>query len=190
MVLRTRAGKLRSEKYRVRVVCQGVAAEMGLKTSGRRNALGSILGRRRCNWFSSTSALLAFVARSNTNVQCNYRVPLSETTHDRDCLLEQCTKALSARSLCVIAQRAMKQMTGYFGGYISKRQKIGKFEMKKSVAALPLMNDKLQQRNLKTASSQLAHVTNRMFSVLDLGGQRYSSSLHRRVYAFVSIQAT
>ena len=61
----------------------------------------------------------------------------------------------------------MKQMTGYFGGYISKRQKFGKFEMKKSVAALPLMKDKLQQRGLRTASSQLAHVTNRMFSVLE-----------------------
>ena len=61
----------------------------------------------------------------------------------------------------------MKQMTGYFGGYISKRQKMGKFEVKKSVAALPLMKDKLVHRNLKTASSQLAHVTNRMFSVLE-----------------------
>ena len=167
MVLRTKAGKVRQEKYRVRVVCQGVAAEMGLKTSGRRNALGSILGRRRCSWFSSTSALLAIVARSNTNVQCNYRVPLSETTHDKDCGLTQCTQGSSARSLCVIAQRAMKQMTGYFGGYISKRQKMGKFEMKKSVAALPLMKEKLQQRKLKTASSQLAHGINRMFSILE-----------------------
>ena len=61
----------------------------------------------------------------------------------------------------------MKQMTGYFGGYINKRQKMGKFEIKKSVAALPLMKDKLTHRNLKTASSQLAHVTNRMFSVVE-----------------------
>ena len=166
-VLRTKAGNVRPEKYRPRVVCQGVAAEMGLKTSGRRNALGSILGRRRCSWFSGTSALLAIVARSNSNVQCNYRVPLSETTHDKDCVLTQCTEGFSGRSLCVIAQRAMKQMTGYFGGYISKRQKMGKFEMKKSIAALPLMKEKLQQRQLKTASSQLAHGINRMFSILE-----------------------
>ena len=58
-------------------------------------------------------------------------------------------------------------MTGYFGGYISKRQKMGKFDVKKSVAALPLMKEKLVHRNLKTASSQLAHVTNRMFSVVE-----------------------
>ena len=74
---------------------------------------------------------------------------------------------LAGRQLCLIAQRAMKQMTGYFGCYISKRQKMGKFDIKKSVAALPLMKEKLEHRNLKTASSQLAHVTNRMFSVVE-----------------------
>ncbi len=108
----------------LRLIGLGVGAERGVKSSGRRNALGSILGRRRCSWFSSTSALLAIVARSNTNVQCNYRVPLSETTHDKDCLLKQCTEGVSARSLFVIAQRAMTQMTGYFGGYISTRKKV------------------------------------------------------------------
>ena len=44
----------------------------------------------------------------------------------------------------MIAQKAMKQMTGYFGGYISKRQKMGKFELKKSIGALPLLKEKLQ----------------------------------------------
>ena len=47
-----RSGKLKREKYRPRVVCQTVARELGLKTSGRRNALGSIAGRRRCEWFA------------------------------------------------------------------------------------------------------------------------------------------
>ena len=128
-VLRHRDGKLKVEKYRCRIVCQGVAAEMNLKTSGRRNALGSILGRRRCNWFSVTSAVLANVARSNTNVQCNYRVPITSFTHDKDCHSAKCCDRISPRALCMIAQRAMKQMTGYFGGYISKRQKMGKFEL-------------------------------------------------------------
>ena len=58
-------------------------------------------------------------------------------------------------------------MTWYFCGYISKRQKIGKFGLKKFVAALPLMKEKLQQRGLKTASAQLVHASNRMFSVLE-----------------------
>eukprot|EP00973_Karenia_brevis_P078452 10892209-Karenia_brevis.AAC.1 len=66
-VIKNRDGSLKLEKYRTRIVCQGVAAELDLKTSGRRNALGSVLGRRRCAYFASTSALLAAVARSNTN---------------------------------------------------------------------------------------------------------------------------
>ena len=74
---------------------------------------------------------------------------------------------MQTRALCRIAQRASKQMTGYFGGYISKRQKMGQFELKKSAAALPSLKEKLQQRNLQTASSQLAHTINRMFVTLE-----------------------
>ena len=124
-------GTLKTEKCRVRIVCQGVAAELDLKTSGRRNALASILGRQTDEWFSPTSALLAAVFRSNTNLQCNYRVPITDSTHDKDCNSSQCVRSLTNRRLCLIAQRAMKQMTGYFGGYISKRQKMPGFELKK-----------------------------------------------------------
>ena len=166
-VIRDRHGKMKEEKYRARVVCQTVARELGLKTSGRRNALGSIAGRRRCEWFAQTSAILAGVARSNTNVQCNYRVPITKFTHDPDCTSSSCTGRASLRRLCLITQRAMKQLTGYFGGYISKRQKVGQFELKKSIAALNPLHAKLESRNLRSASAQLAHVCNRMFVILE-----------------------
>ena len=64
----------------------------------------------------------------------------------------------------------MKQMTGYFGGYISKKQKMGRFELKKSIGALPLLEEKLKGRNLSSSSAQLAHVTNRCFTVLESKG--------------------
>ena len=44
-VLRDRKGKIRPDKYRARIVCKGVAAELNLKVSGRRNMLGSIAGQ-------------------------------------------------------------------------------------------------------------------------------------------------
>jgi len=166
-VLKHRDGKLKREKYRPRVVCQFVAKELGLKTSGRRNAFGSIAGRRQCEWFACTSAILAAVIQSNSNVQCNYRVPITPFTHDEDCMSAQCLEKSNLRRLCIIAQRAMKQMTGYFGGYISKRQKIGQFELKKSIAALNPLREKLEARDLKSASAQLAHVCNRMFVTLE-----------------------
>ena len=63
----------------------------------------------------------------------------------------------------------MSQMSGYFGGYISKKQKVGQFELKRSIDALPLLRQKLESRSLK-ASAQLAHVCNRFFSVLESKG--------------------
>ena len=61
-------------------------------------------------------------------------------------------------------------MNGYFGGYICKKQKMGQFEIKRSVSTLPLLQEKLEARGLKSASAQLAHVVNRMFTTLESKG--------------------
>ena len=37
-------------------------------------------------------------------------------------------------------------MIGYFGGYISKKQKVGRFELKQSVAAQPYFHKKLMKK--------------------------------------------
>ena len=68
-----------------------------------------------------------------------------------------------------IAQRAMKQMVGYFGGYISKRQKVGQYELKKSIGSLPLLKQRLEKRCI-SAGTQLALVCNRMFTTLESKG--------------------
>ena len=44
---------------------------------------------------------------------------------------------------------------------------MGRFELKKSVGALTPLREKLQKRNLHSASTQLAHVCNRMFTNLE-----------------------
>ena len=43
-MIKDRKGKVKLEKLRARIVCGGVAAELNLKVSGRRNMLGSIAG--------------------------------------------------------------------------------------------------------------------------------------------------
>ena len=83
-------GVLQKDKYRHRVICPGIAASMGLRCSGRRNALGSVVGRRLCPYFSGTSAILAKLTKSNTNVQSPYRLPLLECTHDTACKSTKC----------------------------------------------------------------------------------------------------
>ena len=113
-------GKIIEALCRPRVVCHGVAKELELKTSGRKNMLGALAGTRRSSWFSATSAILAKVFRSNTNIQTNYRIPITTKTHDANCTKKRCVRKLSSlkqrRKMLLIAQRAMKQMVGYFGG--------------------------------------------------------------------------
>ena len=47
---------------------------------------------------------------------------------------------------------------------------MGQFELRSSVKALPLIAEKLRQRNFKRGSAQLAHVVNRMFTTLESKG--------------------
>ena len=166
-VIKDKMGKIVKNKYRNRVVCRGVAWEMKLKCSGRRNSLGMVLGKRQSEWYSGTSSMLAEIFLSNTDVQAPYRIPLNEVTHDKDCQDPKCVKSLSNKRLCIIAQKAMKQMAGYFGGYISKRQKTGRFELSNSIKSLPFFQSKLDEKKLKSAGAQLGHIVNKMFTTLE-----------------------
>ena len=107
--------KPRRDKYLVRIVCKGVAQELQLPVNGKRNMLGTVMGKRRCGWMAPTSLILSHVFRSNTNVQTNYRVPITRHTHDRDCSKTTCMDGSDTRKMLLLCQRAMTQMTGYFG---------------------------------------------------------------------------
>ena len=74
------------------------------------------------------------------------------------------------RRLCIIAHRAMKTIRGYFAGYISKRQQVGRFELRSSVKTLPLLKQKSQGMALKHSSAYLAHASNRMLTSLERKG--------------------
>ena len=111
-------------KVRPRVVCPGIALSLGLQCSGRRNALGSIAGSRRCPSFSVTSRILSKLHKSNSNVQLPYRMPLVEATHDPDCTSDKCLSKKNQRRMFLIGQRAVKQLTGYFGGLLANGRKL------------------------------------------------------------------
>ena len=158
---------IQKDKHRHRVICPGIAQSVGLRCSGRRNALGSIIGKRLDPYFSGTSAIKAKIFKSNTNVQVPYRVPITSKTHDSACTSKKCLSPKIRRRQFLVGQRAIKQMIGYFGGYISKKQKLGRFELKQSIAAQPFLQKKLMQKGKLSAGNQLAHVCNRMFTNLE-----------------------
>ena len=82
------------------LVCRGIAKKLGLRASGRRNALGKIMGRRRCEWQSGTTPAFAVLFRSNSHTAPNYRLPLLAETHDdTQCPSKACTEWVSAQKI-------------------------------------------------------------------------------------------
>ena len=112
-----------------RVVCRGLAKKFGLRVTGRRNAFGAIIGRRRCQWQSATTPSFAVIFRSNTHTMPNYRVPLLPETHDAACPSKACAAHVLSHAdtkiISKLAQRVQREATGYYCGYAFKRQPVG-----------------------------------------------------------------
>ena len=70
------------------VICAGNARQFGCKITGKRNALGMILGQRSGEWQSGCPRSFAVYFRTNTNSLPNYRILPCATTHDN----ENCSK--------------------------------------------------------------------------------------------------
>ena len=80
----------------------------------------------------------------------------------------KCLSPKIRRRQFLIGQRAIKQMISYFGGYFSKKQKVGRFfDIKQSIAAQPFFHKKLMGKANLSAGNQLAHVCNRVFTNLE-----------------------
>ena len=116
------------------MVCPGIAKLLDLPVTGRRDMTGAIAPSREDEYCSGTSAALASVMERNTDVQCPYRLPLTAYTHDTECTAKACVSmdTASLKKLCRKVQRTQKNITGYFGGYIFKAQRLGIYELKLS----------------------------------------------------------
>ncbi len=163
--LNDRRGLVDKKMLRPRVVCFGNAGELDLRCSGRRNAIGTVVGKRQCEWFSQTSAVVAEVFRSSTHVHVPHRIPLAPATHGSECKIAKFLDRITVRDVTLVCQRAMKQIAGYFGGYISKKQKVGQFELKNLLSRIVIVGDKkIAQKKPRSASVLLAHVANTTFT--------------------------
>ena len=150
-----------------KVICHGNARKHGLRVSGRRNALGSILGRRRCEYASGTMVGFPILFRHNTHRGRNYRVPLLAKTHDSDCDAD-CLQKNTLSNMIACAERVMRHLTGYYSGYICKRQPIGALELKQAALNLRHLAHKISE---KSNPQQYHHVANRMLGDLECRGR-------------------
>jgi len=135
--------KVKQLSLKPKVVCPGVAKKHGLRVSGRRNALGSLLGKRFCPWRSGIAPGFAAFFRANTNTSPNFRPPPSAKTHDPECTRPCLDRKRPVEYLAMVTQRAMKQITGYFTGYTSKRQPVGRYELEQSSRTLNFVEENL-----------------------------------------------
>ena len=146
------------------LVCRGLAKKYGLRVTGRRNRLSSMIGKRQCEWQSGTHPAFAVVFRSNTHTLPNYRAPLTAETHeDKFCRSKACKSSFqdpkAFKNLAKIAQRACRECTGYHSGYTFKRQPIG---VKYLDAASDTLNYVTEGMESKTANQKYHYITHRM----------------------------
>ena len=108
--------------------------------------------------------------RSNTNTKWTWLVPLTKATHFADVCSQSCLtgRKRSPKALLVASSRAAKQLIGYFCGYTTKRQVVGKYELDQAANSMNLLKESLKK---DSASRQLARVTNRMISDLQCRGK-------------------
>ena len=156
------------------VLCKGLAKKRGLPWTGRRSVLGQILGRRNDPWLNGTAPGLAIaLSGSNTDVKINDLLPITEVTHESSACTRNCIPRDEAKRHRVIRRLAQRvaqtqsQRNGYFGGYICKRQKIGKLEARKCI-------DKMQKlRELHKGKSEFQQqraVSGRMITDIEMNG--------------------
>ena len=102
---------------------------------------------------------MAIMFRCNTHTAPIYRVPPTAATQ-ADCIEKERSRVLTA-----IAYRAQRNTTGYYTGYIQKRQPVGAFELHQATKNLKHLEKKLQG---KSNAAQYHNIANRMLGDLSL----------------------
>ena len=149
-------------------VCRGIAHKFKLSVSGRRNQLGTLLGKRTDPWQSGTTPSFAAGFGSNTHTLPNWRLPPLATIHD-DALCPSRKCRLSAgddrevKITSKVAQRAQRQCTGYYCGYTFKGQPIGSKFVRLAGNSLNYLEHTLEK---KTAGQQWHRITHRILTDL------------------------
>ena len=156
------------------LVCKGVARKRGLKLSGTRAMLGSILGKRNSAWIDGTApGLCVGFSGCNTDVKLNDRVPILPCTHEDAHCDRRCVPRCSAKRKRALTkmirkmQTAQSQINGYFGGYIGKRQRCGRLETKKCVDKMHALRDRNADRS---EFQQQRAVSGRMITDIESNG--------------------
>ena len=110
-------------------------------------------------WFAPNASALAIIFLSNTNTKWALLVPLTEAAHFPDVCQLKCLAGLVASSqmfpnLCwwlLPALLSNSSDVGYFCGYTTKRQVVGKYELDQAANSMNLFKESLKKSCFATA---------------------------------------
>lgn len=103
------------------VICPGLAADFGLPSAGRRNALGMLHGPRGSPTKNGTMRALSSAGRDNSDVQINHRLPIMACSHSSLCKAS-CPEDANNSLVAMAVQTSQDAQTGYSTDYANKAQ--------------------------------------------------------------------
>jgi len=144
------------------LVCRGIAKRFKLAVTGRRNAFGAHLGRRKCQWQSGAPPSFAAGFRSNSHSLPNWRLPPMPLTHDPGvCQSRACAATLESnrdqKVVGKLAQRVQRQCTGYYCGYTFKPQPVGRKFLRMAADSLNYLEPTLKDKSWGKQWHRITH---------------------------------
>ena len=113
------------------VVCTGISKMLGLRISGKKGMMGSVVGPRNDPWLNGTHPALMYDLQCNSDTLLTYRLPVIPETHSVYCnSRDECLCEEHLQKGVIAALRAQRDQAGYVTDYASKRQPLARNEMK------------------------------------------------------------
>ena len=139
-----------------------------LRCSGALNAVGQALMLRNNEWLDGPMPGLCIALGGNsTDVSPNDRLPILPETHETDICKKRCVRPKRVKRMTRLVQRIQSNINGYFGGYITKRQRAGKMETKKCIDKMYTLRERDEGKTLR---EQQRAVSGRMITDIEMNG--------------------
>ena len=103
------------------VLCGVLAKSLKLKTSGKRNATGAVIGLRNNEWLNGGHPALLMNLRCNCDTLISWRLPVMPQTHTM-CVSDECMTDANIQECVKAVRRCQRDQCGYISDYASKKQ--------------------------------------------------------------------
>ena len=139
-----------------RLICTCFADVFGWTTTGPRSVVGSVFSARNDAMLNAGPAAWLVWSGDNGDIKFPHKIPIIPETHEEPMPLyhqkhSECVSAVCTLNMLYDLQAAQSMAAGYFGGYTSKMQDIGKKELQRLREALERKIDREHRKPLPKA---------------------------------------